>query len=77
MPLFLYGGSLVLQPEENFKYLTINSNLRQFFWLHTKTGTSKVGDVVTPTGRCMNSEQLYRGFSWTCFAGFSWGILHT
>jgi len=26
MPLFLYGGSLVLQPEEDLEYLTVNSN---------------------------------------------------
>ena len=49
-PLFLWGESRVQQPQEDPKYLTINSILRKSPSVHTKTGPGKVGDVVTPPG---------------------------
>jgi len=44
-------------------YLTVNSNLRQFCWLHTKTGPSKVGCVATPPGVWTTSGRLPVGVS--------------
>ena len=63
---------------EDSKYLAVFSNFWQFFWVHAKTGTSKVGNVITPPvpGRPLSrfpvkcSQQTY-------FANLSWGILVT
>ena len=61
------------------EYLAINSNFRQFCWLHTKTGPSKVGDVVTPPGPWTNFGPLCRwcflqpdGLSPLLFPGTFW-----
>ena len=50
-------------PRGGLEYLMVNNNFRMFFWLHTKTRPSKVGDVVTQTRSWMTSEPLFRGFS--------------
>jgi len=49
-PLFLWGGSRGQQLYVDPKYPTVNSSLRKFPSVHTKTGPSKVGDVVTLPG---------------------------
>ena len=63
-PGFHWGESQRQQPQEDPKYLTINSNLRQFCWLHTKTGPSRLGDVVTPPGPWTNFGPLSVGVDW-------------
>jgi len=52
----------VQQPEEDLEYLTVNSNFRQFCWIHTKTRPSKVGDAVTLPRLWTTSGLLSRGF---------------
>jgi len=59
VPPFLWGESRVQQPQEDPKYLTINSILRKFPSVHTKTGPSKAGDVVTPPGPLSSGCRLY------------------
>jgi len=44
-PLFLLGG-LREQLPGCLEIPHVNSNLTSFCWLHTNTGTSKVGDVL-------------------------------
>jgi len=45
------------------EYVTVNSDFRWFCWLHTKMGSSKVGDAVTPPRPWTTSGPLSRGFS--------------
>jgi len=62
------GGS---SPRMDLICLTINSNL--FPWLHTKTGPSKVGDVVTPPGPWTTLGRFPVGVaSRTCLARDIW-----
>jgi len=58
---FSFGESLRAAALGESGSLTMNSNLRLFCWLHTKTRPSKVGDVVTPCGPWTNSRPLSRG----------------
>ena len=63
MLAFRLGSSQGHQPYEDSKYLAVNSNFREFCWLHTKTRPSKVGGAVTPPRLWTTSGLLSRGFS--------------
>jgi len=45
MPTFPQGRTAGQQPQGS-RYLTVNHYLRYFCWLHSKTGSSKVGGTV-------------------------------
>jgi len=53
------------------EYLTVNSNFRQFCWLHTKTRPSEVGDEVTPPRLWTTSGLLS---SRACLTSLSWAF---
>ena len=77
-PIFLWRGSWGQQPWEDWKYLTVNSNIWYFCWRHTKTGPRKVRVVVTPPdpGRPLGRFPVGAA-SRTCLANLSWDILDT
>jgi len=60
VPAFPLGRSRGQQPQVDPKYFAINSNFRKFPSVHTKTGPSKVEDVVTPPGAWTTSRLLSR-----------------
>ena len=74
---FSYPLSSGVNPEEDSKYLAaVFSNLWSFCLLHTKTGPSKVGDVVTPPGPWSTVGLVSRGrVQQTCLTNFSWNIM--
>jgi len=75
-PLFLSEASRGKQ--EISKDLTVSNNHWWLFWLHIKTGPSKVGDVITPPGIWPTPEFFPVGaVSRTRFKNLPWGILVT
>ena len=59
-PAFFSGESLRQKPLDP-KLLMVSSNLQHLWWIHIKTGPSKVGDVITPPGRWLTVCSLSRG----------------
>ena len=78
LPAFPLGRVAGQQLYVDPKYFTINSSFRKFPSVHTKTGPSKVGDVVTrhlvlePLD-CFPADAASR----TCLVNLSWAILET
>jgi len=78
LPAFPLGRVAGQQLYVDPKYFTVNSSFRKFPSVHTKTGPSKVGDVVTrhlvlePLD-CFPADVASR----TCLVNLSWASLET